>query len=182
MKITVSVARKRGVYIKAHLFTMILEDEYETAGDSLCLVEAPWGPTALSVCYDIRFPELFRTYALQGAKLTLSPIAFPYPRLEHWKVLVRARAIENQMFMVGTNQVGEEDLGPDGKVTYCGDSVIIDPWGETVLEASETGEELLTATIDMDMVDEIRARMTVLRDRRPELYELDQHVRGGEEA
>ena len=163
---------KKGVYNKSHLFTMIHEEEHETAGDSFCLAEAPWGPTGLAVCYDLRFPEMFRTYALRGAVLVLLPAAFPYPRLEHWKVLLRARAIEDQMFVVGTNQVGEEDLGANGRVTYFGASAVIDPWGEPVAEASEGGEELLTATIDLGMVDEIRGRMTVLRDRRPELYQL----------
>ncbi len=163
----------RGVYNKAHLFTMIHEEEHETAGDGLCLTDAAWGPTGLAVCYDLRFPEMFRTYALKGARLVLLPAAFPHPRLEHWKVLLRARAIEDQMFVVGTNQVGEEDLGASGRVTYFGASAIIDPWGETVVEAGLTGEELLTATIDLGMADEVRARMTVLRDRRPELYELD---------
>jgi omega-amidase len=164
---------ERGRYTKSHLFSMFHEQEHVAAGNSLCIVEAPWGKTALSVCYDIRFPELFRSYALKGAKITLSPAAFPHPRMAHWKVLVRARAIENQMFMVGTNQVGTEDLGPHGRVTYFGDSVIIDPLGDTVVEAGETDEELLTATIDMDAVDATRAKMAVLRDRRPELYELD---------
>ena len=127
----------------------------------------------LSVCYDIRFPELFRTYALKGVKMVLSPMAFPHPRLPHWKALVRARAIENQMFMVGTNQVGDEDFGPDGKVTYFGDSCVIDPWGETALEASETGEELLTTTVDLGLIDQIRAKMHVLSDRRPDSYALE---------
>jgi predicted amidohydrolase len=76
------------------------------------------------------------------------------------------------MFIVGINQVGSEDFGSDGVVTYFGDSVIIDPWGKTVIEAGETNEMLLTATINMDMVKEIRAKMTVLKDRRPDIYEL----------
>jgi omega-amidase len=163
---------KRGVYTKSHLFTMIHEEEHEAAGSSLCLVDAPWGMTALAVCYDLRFPELFRTYALKGAKIALSPAAWPCPRIAHWKVLVRARAIENQMFVVGTNQVGTEYPGSGDDSTYCGDSVIIDPWGGTVAEASEGDEMLLTATVDLDMVDETRKRMTVLQDRRPDLYEL----------
>jgi len=141
-------------------------------GDELTVVETPWGRAGLAICYDIRFPELFRTYALKGVEIVFCPMAFPYPRLDHWKILVRARAIENQMFMVGINQVGSEDFGSDGIVTYFGDSVIIDPWGRTVIEAGETDEMLLTATICMDRVREIRANMTVLADRRPELYEL----------
>ena len=163
---------RAGIYRKAHLFTVIHEDDHMAAGDSLSIVDTPWGKIGLTVCYDIRFPELFRTYALKGVKIILSPMAFPSARIQHWKVLVRARAIENQLFMIGTNQVGSEDLGKDGKITYAGDSVIIDPWGETVIGGSETKEELLTATIDVDKADEIRDKMKVLRDRRPDLYEL----------
>lgn len=163
---------RAGTYSKAHLFSMLHEDEHVEAGNSLCVVDTPWGRTGLTVCYDIRFPELFRTYALMDAKIILSPMAFPYPRVQHWKVLVRARAIENQLFMVGPNQVGSEDFGPDGTVTYFGDSVVIDPWGQTVIEASETGEMLLTTRMDVGMVDEVRGKMNVLGDRRPDLYEL----------
>ena len=162
-----------GIYRKTHLFSLLNEDKHMVAGDSLCTVDTPWGLVGLSICYDLRFPELFRTYALQGVKMVLSPMAFPHPRLAHWKVLVRARAIENQMFMVGTNQVGSENFEKEGTLTYFGDSVIIDPWGETVLEASETEEELLTASIDMQKVDEIRNKMQVLKDRRPDLYQLN---------
>jgi len=164
--------RQAGIYRKTHLFSFMHEDEHMAAGDSLCVVDTPWGKAGLSICYDIRFPELFRTCALKGAKVQFLPMAFPYPRLPHWKVLVRARAIENQMFVLGVNQVGPEDFGTDGVVTYFGNSVIIDPWGETVIEAGESEEELLTATIDIDMVDQIRAKMHILQDRRPDLYEL----------
>jgi len=159
------------VYRKAHLFSLLHEERHVSPGNALALVQTPWGKAGLSVCYDIRFPELFRTYALLGAEFVLSPMAFPHPRLEHWRILVRARAIENQMFMIGTNQVGTEDFGPEGRVTYFGHSCIIDPWGETVAEAGE-GEELLTVEIDLDRVAEVRAKMSVFRDRRPDLYRL----------
>ncbi len=161
---------RKGIYRKIHLFTMLHENEHMAAGNSLCTVDTPWGLVGLSICYDIRFPELFRAYALKGVKIVFSPMAFPHPRLEHWKVLVRARAIENQLFMIGANQVGSEDFGPDGRVTYFGDSVVIDPWGQTVVEAGQTEEELLTATIDVDKVDEVRSKMKVLQDRRPDLW------------
>ncbi|MBN1289095.1 MAG: carbon-nitrogen family hydrolase [Actinobacteria bacterium] len=161
-----------GVYRKVHLFSLLHEQDHEEAGNSLCMVDTPWGLVGLSVCYDIRFPELFRTYALKGAGVILSPMAFPHPRIEHWKVLVRARAIENQMYIIGPNQVGTEDFGPDGSVTYFGDSVIIDPWGRTVIEGSETEEQLLTAEIDIGLVGATRDSMKVLQDRRPDLYEL----------
>jgi predicted amidohydrolase len=163
--------KKAAVYCKTHLFSLIQEDKNMKAGDSLCVVDTPWGLTGLSVCYDIRFPEVFRTYALKGVKIVFSPMAFPKERIKHWKILVRARAIENQMFMVGVNQVGTETREPEGLLTYGGDSVIIDPWGETVVEAGDK-EELLHATIDMAKVDEVRKTMNVLDDRRPELYKL----------
>jgi predicted amidohydrolase len=135
-------------------------------------VNTPWGPAGLSICYDIRFPELFLSYALEGAKLVFSPAAFPHPKLHHWKALVRARAIENQMFMIAANQVGGEDLGADGTLTYVGNSAVIDPWGETVIEGPEDKEELLTGEIDISRVDEIRNKMKVFRDRRPDVYRL----------
>ncbi len=159
-------------YRKTHLFSPLSEEKHLAAGKTLGLADTPWGLTGLAICYDLRFPELFRSYALKGARIVFIPAAFPYPKLEHWKILVRARAIENQMFMVAVNQVGREDFGPEGTVTYFGDSVIIDPWGRTVIEAGETGEALVTATIDLDLVEEIRNKMQVLADRRPELYEL----------
>jgi predicted amidohydrolase len=160
-----------GDYRKIHLFSLFHEEQFIEAGNSLCLVDALWGRTGLSICYDLRFPELYRMYALKGAGLILLPAAFPYPRLSHWKVLCRARAIENQLFLVATNRVGTEDLEGGGEVTFFGSSVIIDPWGETVVEGSDE-EELLTATIDLARVEEVRSSMRVFADRRPDLYEL----------
>jgi predicted amidohydrolase len=167
-----SAGEQAGVYRKAHLFSLLHEDEHLAAGDTLAAVDTPWGFVGLSICYDIRFPELFRSYALHGARMVLSPVAFPHPRLDHWRILVRARAIENQMYLVGVNRVGSEDFGQDGTVTFFGNSVIIDPWGKTVVEAGETEETLLTASIDLQQADEVRSRMRVLGDRRPELYRL----------
>lgn len=163
---------RAALYRKAHLFSLMHEDRHLAAGDRLACVDTPWGRIGLAICYDLRFPELFRTYALQGARLVLLPAAFPHPRLDHWQVLLRARAIENQMYLIGVNRVGTEAFGPDDRVDYFGDSSVIDPWGGTVAEAGGTGEEFLTATIDLDRVDEVRSRMTVLGDRRPELYRL----------
>lgn len=159
-------------YRKTHLFSPLQEDRHIAPGDSLELFDAPWGKTGLAVCYDIRFPELFRTYALKGAKIILSSMAFPASRVAHWQILVRARAIENQLFMVGTNQVGSEDFGKAGVVGYCGHSVIIDPLGETLVEGSQEKEELLTATIDTARVDEARRTIDYLKDRRTDLYDL----------
>jgi len=170
--------RRAATYRKTHLFSLFHEDRFVAPGQNLTVAQTPWGPVGLSVCYDIRFPEIFRTYALKGARMVLSPMAFPYPRLAHWKILVRARAIENQLFMVGTNQVGSEGPGGEGeagegRVTYFGSSVVVDPWGETVVEAGEAEEVLLTAELDLERADEVRQRMRVFQDRRPELYDLN---------
>ena len=159
-------------YAKSHLYSLLREDRHMERGDSLCLADTPWGKAGLSVCYDIRFPEVFRTYALKGAVMVFSPMAFMYPKLHHWKTLIRARAIENQLFMIGVNRVGSEDFAKDGNVIYFGASAVIDPWGETVVEAAENKEELITAVLDLARVAEVREKMKVLKDRRPELYEL----------
>jgi predicted amidohydrolase len=163
---------KAGIYSKTHLFSLFHEEQHLAAGRHLTVVDAPWGLTGLSICYDVRFPELYRTYTLKGVKLIISPMAFPHPRLEHWRILARARAIENQLFFIGVNQVGSEDLGSAGAVTYFGASCIIDPWGKAVVEAGENDEMLLTVTIETDYADEVRRKMRVLPDRRPDLYEL----------
>lgn len=160
------------VYRKVHLFSYMHEDRHMAPGEALTVAQTPWGPVGLSVCYDIRFPEIYRSLALKGARVVLSPTAFPFPRLEHWKILVRARAIENQMFMVGPNQVGREGSEEDGRVTYFGHSVVVDPWGEPLVEGGGDQELLLTATLDLDQVDATRLKMRVFQDRRPDLYEL----------
>ena len=163
---------RAGVYRKSHLFSFIHEDRHMAPGESLCIVDTPWGRAGLAICYDLRFPELFRTYALKGVRLQLLPAAFPHPRLQHWKVLLRARAIENQVFLLAVNQVGTEDLGTGGVTTYFGHSAVIGPWGETIVEGSEDAGELLTAEINPGAIDRVRERMNVLQDRRPDLYEL----------
>ncbi|MCX7816934.1 MAG: carbon-nitrogen family hydrolase [Syntrophales bacterium] len=158
-----------GVYHKVHLFPLAGEDKYLTPGNKLVTAHSPWGKIGLAVCYDLRFPEMFRIYALSGAKLCLIPAAFPHPRLEHWQILLRARAIENQMYVVGVNQVGTKTLG-GVKATFFGHSAIIDPFGETVFESRDEFETFITTTIDLNKVDEIRSRMPFLKSIRPEVY------------
>lgn len=151
-------------YSKTHLFRLMDEEKYLAAGDQLTLVETEWGMGGLGICYDLRFPELFRRYALSGARMVLLPAEWPHPRLKHWQTLLRARAIENQMFVIACNRVGESK-----GTAFFGHSCIIDPWGETVIEAGET-EVLLTATIDTAVVDQVREKIPVFADRREELY------------
>lgn len=151
-------------YSKVHLFRLMDEEKYLASGDQLTLVETEWGMGGLGICYDLRFPEMFRRYALAGARMVMLPAEWPHPRLKHWRTLLKARAIENQMFVIACNRVGESK-----GTAFFGHSCIIDPWGETVIEAGET-EVLLTATIDTAVVDDVRQRIPVFEDRREELY------------
>jgi omega-amidase len=158
-------------YNKIHLFSPFHEDRSISAGNELCVVDTPWGLTGLSICYDLRFPELFRSYALRGVCLQICSAAFPHPRQEHWQVLTRARAIENQVFVLAVNRVGSEEIASQGTAFYCGSSAVIDPWGRLVTEAGEQ-ECLLTAHIDTAQCAAARKHIPVIHDRRPDVYEL----------
>ena len=159
-----ATGRLLATYRKVHLFRLMDEEKWLAAGDRLELVEADWGLTGLGICYDLRFPELFRAYALRGARLVLLPAEWPSRRAAHWHTLLRARAIENQMFVAACNRVGESKGEHFG-----GGSAIIDPWGEAVIEGG-SAEALLTAEIDLSQVDAVRQRIPVFEDRRPEVY------------
>jgi len=154
----------RGVYRKIHLFRPMSEDKYLAAGDRMSLVESPWGSLAIAICYDLRFPEMFRQYAVAGAGLTLVPAQWPRVRVSHWQILLRARAIEDQMFIAGCNRVGAQ-----GEALFGGRSAVIGPWGEVLTEGGEE-EEVLTAEVDLDQVERARRKLPILLDRRPELY------------
>ncbi|MBL8056308.1 MAG: carbon-nitrogen family hydrolase [Anaerolineales bacterium] len=155
----------QGLYRKVHLVPMLDEPKWLAAGDALTVAAADWGPTGLGICYDLRFPEMWRRYALAGARLFLLPAEWPSRRAAHWRTLLRARAIENQVFVAACNRVGESK----GE-TFGGCSAVIDPWGEPAAEADGEAEVLITAEIDLARVDEIRARIPVFQDRRPDLY------------
>jgi len=159
-----TLARRSGQPTKIHLFGLMHEDRYLAAGQATPVFESPWGLSALAICYDLRFPELFRSYAARGAGVILLPSEWPHPRLEHWRTLVRARAIEDQCFFIACNRVGA-----DRNNRFCGHSMVVDPWGATLVEGDEE-PGLLLATLDLSTVAEVRERMSVLRDRRPELY------------
>lgn len=151
-------------YAKVHLFRLMDEHHHLSPGERLVVADLPWGKAGLAICYDLRFPEMFRAYALAGAKMVFLPAEWPHPRLSHWRTLLRARAIENQMFVVACNRVGS-----DGRNEFFGHSCVIDPWGETLVEAAEE-ETLLTVTIPLDEVERVRAKIPVFGDRRPEVY------------
>ncbi len=153
-----------GVYSKVHLFQLMQEHHHLTAGSQLTLINTPQGKIGLAICYDLRFPELFRAYALAGARAILLVAQWPSPRLAHWQTLLRARAIENQLYMIACNRVGT-----DGATHFFGHSTIVDPWGELIVEAGDT-EILLTATIDLTRVEQVRTRIPVFADRQPKAY------------
>jgi predicted amidohydrolase len=156
-----------GHYRKLHRFCLMQEDRYLAAGDHPTLCRSlPWGTTGLAICYDLRFPELFRGYAIAGARLMVLPAQWPMPRIDHWRTLLRARAIENQCVVVGCNRVGSD---PDN--LFGGASAVIGPWGEVLVEG-EASEALLIAEVDLRAVDEARRRIPVLSDRRPDCYVL----------
>jgi predicted amidohydrolase len=156
--------RMLGVYRKLHLFRLMEEDKWLQPGQSPLAIDLPWGNTALAICYDLRFPELFRRYAVEGAKMIVIPAEWPIERVEHWRALLQARAIENQLYIVATNAAGKT-----GEVTFGGHSMIVDPWGKIVIEGGDS-PMLLTAEIEIELVDEIRKRIPVFEDRRTDIY------------
>ncbi len=160
-----------GAYRKLHLVPMLDEDKFLTGGDGAPLFDAFFGRCALAVCYDLRFPELWRHYALEGAHLVLLPAEWPAARIAHWRALLPARAIENQIFIAATNRVGTSK----GQ-TFGGHSAVVDPWGQVLVEGDDR-EALLLAQIDLERVDEVRQRVPVFRDRRADVYAQWQVIR-----
>lgn len=153
-------------YDKTHLFTPMGEQEYFKGGDHTVNFELDGVACAMVICYDIRFPELIRTLTLRGVEVLFVAAQWPLLRKFHWQTLNRARAIENQCFVVAVN-----GCGTAGETKYAGYSAVIDPWGETIISAGET-EEIRTAELDLGMIQGIRDSINIYRDRRPELYDL----------
>lgn len=146
-------------YDKMHLFSLMDEHRYVAPGQSITLAETPWGRLGLAVCFDLRFPELFRQLALKGAELILVPAYWPSPRLDHWRLLLKARAVENQCFIAGVNRATS-----DGRAIF-GHSAIIGPDGRVVTEAG-TDEMLLIADIDIKTVAASRQDFPAMAGRR----------------
>jgi predicted amidohydrolase len=162
------------VYRKIHLFdveigdTVYRESDLEAPGDLVVRSTLADGTgLGLSVCYDLRFPELYRALVLSGAQVIVVPSAFTLPTTrDHWEVLLRARAIENQCFLVAANQVG---VHPPGNASG-GRSMIVDPWG-LVLALAPDEECYITADLELDRVAEVRAKLPALSHRQPAAYE-----------
>lgn len=153
-------------YQKIHLFSPGEENKFYTEGNKVVTFDIEGHICGVIICYDLRFPELIRRLALDGVEILFVPAEWPHPRLEHWRILQRARAIENQVFVIGCNGVG---LG--NGVKFCGHSSVISPWGEIIKEAEEE-EEIFHAELDTDVISEVRKRIPVFVDRRYSYYQL----------
>ncbi len=165
-------------YRKIHMFDVEVggvtyrESEHEEGGEEI--VSAPLGELelGLSVCYDLRFPELYRILAVRGARIITVPSAFTQATgRDHWEVLLRARAIENQAFMVAADQFGE---APPHYNSY-GRSAIVDPWG-VVLAMAPDEECFVAANLDLEAQERIREKLPALANRRPAAYQWPEHV------
>ena len=146
-------------YAKIHPFTFGREHERYTAGEDFLTVEIEGTRCSFFVCYDLRFADEFWALAEQTDCYVL-PANWPASRREHWMTLLRARAIENQAYVVGVNRVGD-----GGRLHYCGDSMIVDPFGEIVARAVDT-ETVIVANVDPERVRSVRAEYPFLQDRR----------------
>jgi predicted amidohydrolase len=150
-------------YAKIHPFSWAGEDEHYAAGDRVLTVEVEGARVTPFICYDLRFPEPFRAAAAE-TDLFLVMANWPDPRREHWRTLLRARAIENQAYVAGVNRAGEGD-----GLRYAGDSAVIAPLGETLAEAGP-GQTVILSDVDPAAVAKLRKRFPALADRRPQAY------------
>lgn len=153
----------QGIYDKVHLVPMLNEHEYLTAGSSLCTHEIEGITFGFTICYDIRFCEFIRKLVLSGAQAIIVSAEWPLVRLSHWQVLLKARAIENQCYVLAVNNVAT------GDVPFAGHSVAHGPDGKTLCQF-EFQEGVDQVCIEMQTVEAIRTAVPVFKDRRPELY------------
>ena len=161
-------------YRKIHLFdaevdkeVVIKESDVVEPGDKIVLAETKYGMVGLTICYDLRFPELYRELAVRGAKIIFGPASFMMiTGKDHWEPLLRARAIENQVFIVAADEIGP--LSGTTLLRY-GKSMIIDPWG-TVLSQAPDAEGVITAELDFDYMYKVRREIPSLANRRPQAY------------
>ncbi len=164
----------KAVYRKLHMFDVEIEgksyresDTDEPGEQVVSSVLADGTKLGMSICYDLRFPELFRVLALRDARIVVLPAAFTLPTTrDHWEALIRARAIENQVFVVAANQVGKHPGGHHSG----GGSLIVDPWGTVLARAGGEKPGQIVAELDFEHQDDVRKRVPLLSHRRPEVY------------
>ncbi|SIS59154.1 carbon-nitrogen family hydrolase [Salimicrobium flavidum] len=151
-------------YSKAHLFKLMNEEKYLIDDDKDGKFELAGEKSAGLICYDIRFPEWVRTQMLGDTTVLYVVAEWPAPRVDHWKTLLKARAIENQCYVVACNRVGAD---PNNE--FGGHSIVYGPWGNVLAEGSDQ-EEIVYGEIDTSNVEEIRQQIPIFQDRRPDLY------------
>lgn len=163
--------REAGVYRKIHMFDVEVGDHVyresaaEQAGEAIVACDLAGWRTGLSICYDLRFPELFRALVDDGARLLAVPAAFTLATgRDHWEVLLRARAIEDQCYVIAANQ-----WGSPGGLPCCGRSMVVDPWG-LVLALAPDADGLAIAELDAERQEDVRTRLPALQHRRPAVY------------
>lgn len=154
--------RLQAAYRKIHLFEHGGEHLRFSPGKEPTLLSSPWGKVGLAICYDLRFPELFRRLSKAGARVFLIPSAWPRERIDHFLSLLKARAIENQAYVIGVNKVGPGFHRT--AVTYGGHSAAFDPWGKRLVEMNSRAG-LRTVDLDLGYLEEIRRRYPFLRSR-----------------
>ncbi|HIU17930.1 MAG TPA: carbon-nitrogen family hydrolase [Candidatus Avidesulfovibrio excrementigallinarum] len=152
-------------YDKVHLFHLLPEGAYLTPGRRRVLFHLRGVPCSCLICYDMRFGPMVQRLALDGAQVIFVGAQWPLPRVEHWDLLARARAVENQVFMVASNCCGQSRWG-----TFAGRSQIVAPDGTVLAKAGDTEEGAVTADLDLDLIKTVRAEMPVFADRVPEVY------------
>jgi len=170
---------QKAVYRKIHMFDVVVggleyrESASEDPGEEIVISETRDGvPLGMTVCYDLRFPELYRILAIRGARILLVPAAFTkITGQAHWEPLLRARAIENQAFVIAADQIGWH---PPDKESFGG-SMIVDPWGEVLARAPDE-ETFIAADLDFARQDEVRAQLPSLANRMPATYAWPQEV------
>jgi len=174
--------RTGAVYRKIHMFDVEVggvsyrESDAEAPGEEIVVAQAGALALGLAVCYDLRFPELFRIMAVRGAQAFTLPSAFTVPTgRAHWEILLRARAIENQAFAIAAGQVGPHS--PD-RESY-GHSAIVDPWGAVLAAAGDEAEDVVVADLDLDAQADVRAKLPALANRRPGAYRWPEPVLEG---
>lgn len=151
-------------YSKIHLFSPGGEHDHFTGGRKAVVCDTDFGRVGFMICYDLRFPELCRKLVLSGATIILIAAQWPLSRQAHWETLVRARAIENQVFVIAANRCGKDERQP-----YAGHSMIVSPWGECLAKGGLDEADLL-AELDSCEVARVRSAITCFNDRRPEVY------------
>ncbi|MFN3241775.1 MAG: nitrilase-related carbon-nitrogen hydrolase [Planctomycetota bacterium] len=161
----------RGSYRKIHLFSPNLEHRHHAAGSEPCVVDTELGRLGVLICYDVRFPELARYYFHSGVEVLVVPGQWPEARGQHWRTLLRARAIENEMFVIGCNRTGQEESLRNGEpMPFPGDGRIIEPTGE-ILATGNGDAGAVVGPIELRKVRTMRRILPVAADLRPEVYQ-----------